>query len=278
MALGQFTAVPRSIAGNVEQMVSLLETAVADGAQLVCFPELCVPGYSLDPADYAGDFLDAIRDADGRIAAAAREQGVRVMYGSAREEGGHLYNVVVLADPSADAAPTIYAKSHVPTGELSAFTAGKELVVTADGALALACCYDLAFPQLCADLAGAGARALFFPMAWEEQRAFVFEGIVAARAIENVAYVVCVNQSGSFADVHFHGRSRIVDPLGATVLQLGNEACVATADIDLAWVSDLRSSTVRTTYPLLDDRRPGLPVRRGAKRSRTVTLRAGNSE
>jgi predicted amidohydrolase len=274
VTLAQFTASPGNVDDNVEQMMSLLAAGVADGAQLVCFPELCVPGYALEPSRYGNDMLGALRRADDVITAAARKHGVQVMYGSARQRAGQLFNVVVLVD--CEAASTVYAKTHVPSAELSVFTAGEELVLTRDGDLALACCYDLAFPQLCAELAGAGARALFFPMAWEEQRAFVFEAIVAARAIENVAYVVCVNQSGSFAGTRFHGGSRIVDPVGETVVQMGNETGFATGNLDLAWVTSLRSSATTATYPLLADRRAGLPVRRGPANDREARVEAAD--
>jgi omega-amidase len=174
---------------------------------------------------------------------------------------GDLHNTVVVVDP--DGARTEYAKSHVPVLERAIFTAGHDLVVTADGDLALACCYDLAFPKFCASLAETGARALFFPMAWEKQRAFVFEGLVAARAIENIAYVVCVNQTGSMGETHYYGRSRIIDPLGEVVVEMAEEVGLVTADIDLDWVSRLRSSADSATYPLLADRRSPLGTRRG---------------
>jgi predicted amidohydrolase len=106
-------------------------------------------------------------------------------------------------------------------------------------------------------------------MAWEQVRAFVFEGIVTARAIENVAYVVCANQSGEQGTLRFHGRSKIVDPLGNTVTEMGELAGLAAVDLDLCWVSRLRSSLDRATYPLLADRLPDMPVRRGAGPVRT---------
>jgi predicted amidohydrolase len=147
--------------------------------------------------------------------------------------------------------------------ERAIFTAGEDMVVTADGDLALGCCYDLAFPEFCAALADTGARALFFPMAWEKQRAFVFEGLVAARAIENIAYVVCVNQTGSMGETHYYGRSRVLDPLGNVVVEMAEAVGLVTADLDLDWVSRLRSSADPATYPLLSDRLPPLATRRG---------------
>jgi predicted amidohydrolase len=261
LALGQFCASAGDVAANLAQLETMLASAVRAGADLVCFPELCLPGYVLEPSFYSAALVSELAAADDVIATVARDYGVRVMYGTAMAWDGDLHNSVVMVDPSGDR--TVYAKSHVPVLERAIFIAGEDIVVTADGDLALACCYDLAFPAFCAGLADTGARALIFPMAWEKQRAFVFEGLVAARAIENVAYVVCVNQTGSMGDTHYYGRSRVVDPLGAVVVEMAEEVGLVTADLDLDWVSRLRSSADPATYPLLSDRLPQLAARRG---------------
>jgi predicted amidohydrolase len=85
-------------------------------------------------------------------------------------------------------------------------------------------------------------RALFFPMAWEQQRSFVFEGVVAARAIENVAYVVCINQTGTCGMTKFHGGSKIIDPLGHPRAAVGATAVFSPVALDLDWVPRVRSA------------------------------------
>jgi predicted amidohydrolase len=272
VALGQFTAAAADVATNLRQLETMLASGARAGADLVCFPELCLPGYLLDPSRYTEDLLHELAEADIAIAAASRDLGVRVMYGTAMPWDGELHNTVVLVDP--DGQQTRYAKSHVPILERAMFTAGNDTVLSADGDLALACCYDLAFPEFCAGLADAGARALFFPMAWECERSFVYEGLVAARAIENVAYVVCINQTGSMQDIHYYGRSRIIDPLGRVVVEMAEEVGLVTADLDLEWVGQLRSSTETATYPLLADRRESLAVAIGTPSDHKVANRA----
>jgi predicted amidohydrolase len=89
-------------------------------------------------------------------------------------------------------------------------------------------------------------------------RSFVLDSVAAARAVENVAYLVCVNQCGTVGPFHFRGASRVLDPLGETVLLLGNEEELAVADVDLGLVDGLRDRSDARTYPLLDDRRPDL--------------------
>jgi predicted amidohydrolase len=261
IALAQFTPVAGDVDGNLSQMQALLEAGARQRADLVCFPELCLPGYLLEPAAYTGGFLSDLVQAAEALERMARERHVRIVYGTAEMCAGALRNVVAITGPGT--ARTRYAKTHMVEAERVAFAPGKELVLTADGILALGCCYDLAFPGFCASLADAGARVLIFPMAWETRRAFVFEGIAAARAIENVAYVVCVNQTGTMGLTQFHGGSRIIDPLGNTLVEMGNTVGLVSADLNLDWVSRLRASDDPATYPLLADRRPPLPVRRG---------------
>jgi predicted amidohydrolase len=268
VGLGQFTSAAGDVAANLSQLETMLVAGVRAGADLVCFPELCVPGYLLDPSRYTETLVHDLVRADVAIAAAAGDLGVRVMYGTAMVWDGDLHNTIVAVDPGG--ARTVYAKSHVPVLERAIFTAGDDLVVTADGDLGLACCYDLAFPEFCASLADAGARALFFPMAWEKRRAFVFEGLVAARAIENIAYVVCVNQTGSMDETEYYGRSRVIDPLGEVVIEMGEEVGLVSADLDLDWIGRLRSSADSATYPLLADRRPRLATRRGSTSDRAL--------
>ncbi len=264
ISIAQFTAATGDVGSNLAQMLSLLDAGARARADLICFPELCLPGYLLDPAGFTAALLDDLSRAETALQAAARELGVRIMYGTARQRAGLLYNVVAVTEQ--DGSRTDYAKTHMVKAERAIFAAGHELVLAADGDLGLGCCYDLAFPGFCAGLADAGARVLFFPMAWEQQRAFVFEGIVSARAIENVAYVVCANQVGTCGVMRFHGGSKIIDPVGNTLVEMGEMAGVRTTDLDLGWVTRLRTSADRATYPLLADRLPDMPVWQGPDR------------
>ncbi len=267
VAIAQFTAAIGDVRSNLADMRALLAEAAGRRADLICFPELCLPGYLLDPAGYDAAFLADLGRADETLQSDASRLGVRMVYGTARRQASLLCNVVLVTER--DGRQTDYAKTHMVEAERSVFAAGQELVLTADGELGLGCCYDLAFPRFCAGLADAGASVLVFPMAWERERAFVFERIVAARAIENVAYLVCANQNGAPGTLRFHGRSKIVDPLGNTIMEMGEQAGLAAAELDLHWVRRLRASLDRATYPLLADRLPDMPLRRGAGPVRT---------
>lgn len=252
-AVGQFPAAPGDVQSNLGMLLEQLESAGGEELDSMCFPELCLPGYLLAAPDYNDQLRQDLLRAEQAIQLAAVAADVRIVYGTARWEGEGLRNCVVVAEPRA--TPTTYAKVHLAGGERDVFDAGDELVLTEDGGTGLGCCYDLAFAGFSSRLVEAGARVLCFPMAWERQRAFVLEALVAARAVENVAYVVCANQVGQVGELDFHGGSRVVDPLGRSLCHLGKKAGVAVVELDLQWVERLRSAPAGDTFAFASDRR-----------------------
>ncbi len=255
VALAQFGAGLGTVDANLGRMLGFLDEAAARSADLVCYPELCVSGYLLEPAAYDDAMLDAVERAEAALAEAAVAAGVAVVYGAPARRPHGLANTVVHVAP--DGARADYDKTHMDVKERAVFAPGGSFVTAGDG-LGLACCYDLAFPEPTRLLVLQGARVLLVPMAWEVARSFVLDSVAAARAVENVAYLVCANQCGTVGPFHFRGASRVVDPLGETVLLLGDDEQLGVADIDLALVDRLRDRSDARTYPLLDDRRPDL--------------------
>jgi predicted amidohydrolase len=256
LALCQFGAALGDVDRNLEQMRVAAATAASAGAELVCFPELSVSGYLLKRTDYTVGLLDAVERAEEELAAESRRLGVGIVYGApSRGPGRGLRNLVVLQ--AADGSRLVYAKTHMVAAERRVFDPGGGFMVDEDG-IGLACCYDLAFPEAMRAVVLLGARVVLVPMAWEVQRAFVMRHLVAARAVENVAYVVAINQSGAVGDLRFPGESCVVDPLGTVIVALGDGTELATVDIDLGSVERLREQSDSPTYPLLADRRPEL--------------------
>jgi predicted amidohydrolase len=255
IGLAQFGAELADVDANLEQMLAFLVDARARNADVVCYPELCLSGYLLDVASYDDQLLRSVEAAQVVLARAAADAGVTLVYGAPIRDGSRLANGVVHVDPAG--AQLVYAKTHMDVKEREVFARGDSFVV-ADGSFGLACCYDLAFPEPSRILALRGARILLVPMAWEVERGFVLERVAAARAVENVVYLVCVNQCGSVGEFRFRGASCVLDPLGESLVTLGDENALAVIDLDLALVDRLRDRSDLRTYPLLDDRRPEL--------------------
>jgi 5-aminopentanamidase len=259
VALDQFGAALGDVATNLARVRASLAGAARDGADLVVFPELCLSGYLLDRAAYHDRLLDDVAQAEAVIAADATRLRVTVVYGAPVRAGDGLANAVLLV--GADARRVVYAKTHMDANERRVFTPGERFVVDEPSATGLLCCYDLAFPEPARIVALHGARVLVVPMAWEVARGFVLHAVLAARAVENISYVVCVNQTGLVGSFQFLGASGVIDPLGNTVTTLGTRDGRVLVTLDREWVRRLRLRHDERSYPLFGDRRPDIYTR-----------------
>ena len=126
-------------------------------------------------------------------------------------------------------------------------------VPTPAGALGLAVCYDLRFPEHFRRLLDLGAEWFCLPSAFTAPTGRAhWETLLRARAIENLCHVVAPAQSG-FHDNgrETHGDSMIVDCWGRVLARLPRGSGVVVADIDL-----VRQRELRQNFPTLDHRRP----------------------
>lgn len=94
IAIAQFNAHIGNFEGNLSKMLQMTETAKAQGADIICFPELATCGY---PARDFLEFDDFIQQADASIQTLAKAaQGIAIVLGSPTRnpqvEGKDLYN------------------------------------------------------------------------------------------------------------------------------------------------------------------------------------------
>jgi predicted amidohydrolase len=114
-------------------------------------------------------------------------------------------------------------------------------------------CYDIRFPEWLRTNALGGAKIIYVSAEWPESRIKQWETLLAARAIENQAFVVAVNRVGNDPDNHFSGHSQVIDPLGNVVLDAGEDEALVTTEFDFDQIDQVRGS-----IPVFDDRRPEL--------------------
>ena len=88
---------------------------------------------------------------------------------------------------------------------------------------------------------------------WPSVRAEHWTALLAARAIENQAYVVGVNRCGKDPKFSYPGRSVVFDPSGKVVAELGDQQDVIRAEVHAELVSEYRRE-----LPFLDDMRDDL--------------------
>lgn len=239
------------------------------GADLIVLPELWAHG-AFTPTSWT----DTAECLDGPIvealSAAARDVQATLHAGSiietvapgaySGENGRGLWNTSVVFNTDGVLVGS-YRKIHrfgFGEGEPMLLEAGETPTVIdlPQGRIGLATCYDLRFPELFRDLVDLGALAFVVPAAWPFARREHWELLGRARALENQAFVVQCNMTGSHGGIDMGGHSQIVDPRGEVVARAGGGEQVLSFQIDLE-----EARNFRRDFPVLRDRRLRLPLR-----------------
>lgn len=226
----------------------------APQADVYVLPELWTCGFlSFDGYASAAETLDG--PTVTMIARLARERGAHVHAGSIveRADAGRLRNTAVLVDPEGRVVHS-YSKIHGfghESSERDLLAPGDHVQIASTdfGRVASTTCYDLRFPGLWGRIADGGADVVFVPAAWPAARADHWRLFTSARAVEAQSFVIACNAVGEQSGVPFGGRSRVVDPWGEVLVELGEDEEVAVVDIDPGRVAE-----VREAFPVLRDR------------------------
>ncbi len=248
------------LAANLAAAEELVRAAAADGAELICLPEM----FSLiAPSDR--ELLEAsapertpggeVNPALQRLSALGEELGTWLLLGSIMVRAGHgrMHNRGFVIDPHGQVTAR-YDKLHLfdvglSSGETyreSEFVTPGESAVTVTlpwGTLGMSICYDLRFAALYRALAQAGAQFLSVPAAFTRTTGKAhWHTLVRARAIETGCYVFAPNQCGTRPwGRATYGHSLIVDPWGEVLADGGEQPGFVSASIDPARVHEVRS-------------------------------------
>ncbi len=211
--------------GDVEANLRRLEEAVrGHEADIAVFPELYLSGY------FSKDMLYRLAIGLGdkvvsRLRRLAEETSTAIIAGFPERSGhGFIYNSALIIDERGEASA--YRKRHLPTfslfNESRWFRANKAGLGTwrlKGVEVGVAICYDIFFPEVFKAYSLRGAQLLAIISATPDSSLRFFKRLTEARAIENTAYVVWVNQVGVYDGVGFAGESRVVSPLGRVVAE-----------------------------------------------------------
>lgn len=97
------------------------------------------------------------------------------------------------------------------------------LVEAEERGIGVQICYDSNFPEQSAALAADGIDVLINVSAWSVLMGGDWDRLLPARALESGAFVLACNRAGREADLNFHGHSRVYNPDGSVVAELGAE-------------------------------------------------------
>jgi omega-amidase len=239
---------------NFAGVEALLADAPINPGDLILLPELFDTGFSLNTA--------VTNDADGHTEAfltnLAKRLSVTVQGGRTVLPAGktHALNIMSVIDPAGLTVCT-YAKIHPFSfgREPEAFAGGDEIVTYSWNEktpirCAPAICYDLRFPELFRFAVKQGAELIALGANWPSARQHHWRTMLIARAIENQAFVLGVNRTGSDPHLHYAGGSIIISPKGDILAEADNQECVLTGPIDPALVHAWRKE-----FPALQDAR-----------------------
>ena len=246
---------------NLDRMVPLIQKAKKQGANLICFPELNVTGYSTRTA-----IEDCAEPVPGPISRSlqqmAREFQIVILAGVAeKDKSRRIFASHLVVTPQKIAG--IYRKLHIAPPELGIFTAGKAIPLfkTEGVNLGIQLCYDAHFPELSTRMAVDGADIIFMPHAsprgTPQKKLASWLRHLTARAFDNGVFIVACNQVGeNQKGLDFPGLAVVVGPSG-NVLQteISSRDGMLIADLTARDLSAVRDHKMRYFLP---NRRPEL--------------------
>ena len=237
---------------NHKKVLSLLSGASVPPGSLVVLPEMFATGFSMNVAAVA-EGPDA--PTQTFLARTARELRAWVLGGVVTaSKAGRGRNEAVLYSPEGTEVLR-YCKMQPFTvgGEAKHYEAGQQILTFPWNGFTVApfICYDLRFPELFRAGMRRGAQMFVVIASWPVARAHHWVTLLQARAIENQAYVVGVNRSGTDPNFTYPGRSLIVTPGGEIVADAGSAEGVISAECNLDELLAYRKK-----LPFLEDMRP----------------------
>jgi len=258
-------------AANRRKAVAHLETAAAQGAQIVCLQELFTSLYFCDIEDYDNfQLAESIPDGPSvaELSPVAERLGI-VIIASLFEKrtAGVYHNTVAVIDADGNYLGK-YRKQHIPDDpgyyEKFYFTPGDHgyrIFETKFAKIGVLICWDQWYPEAARITTLMGAEMLFYPTAigWHrDQSAEVndeqfqaWRTIQRSHAVANGIPVIAVNRVGSEGEMTFWGGSFIANPFGRVLFEASHdqqEVHVEALDLN-------QSDYYRTHWPFLRDRR-----------------------
>ena len=280
VGLVQMSATPEP-KKNLQHALELVRQAAAQGAQIMCLPELFQTQYFCQREDATlFDLAETIPGPATEKLSELAKQLRTVLVASLFEKraAGVYHNTAVIVDTDGSLRG-LYRKMHIPDDPLYYekfyFTPGDlgfRAFDTSAGRIGALVCWDQWYPEGARLTALQGAHVLFYPTAigWHpaEKAEFgqaqhdAWRTIQRSHAIANGVYVAVVNRVGFETGnirgnsapgdgLEFWGRSFLCDPFGRVIAEASHDKEeILIGEVDLHALEDIRRN-----WPFLRDRR-----------------------
>nr|WP_285901325.1 amidohydrolase [Arenibacter sp. TNZ] len=230
---------------NRENFSSKLDSITPD-VDLIVLPEMFSTGFTMSPQNIARE--------EGEktvkwMQQEAERKNVALVGSVVFFADGNYYNRLWFVEP--DGKLSYYNKRHTFTlaGEDKVYSRGeKKIIIDYKGfKICPLICYDLRFPVWARNTEN--YDVLIYVANWPEPRIKAWDVLLKARAIENMAYVIGVNRTGTDnAGNNYPGHSTVNDVLGDPVVFSEEETIL------YATLSKKHISKAREKLKFLDDR------------------------
>jgi N-carbamoylputrescine amidase len=253
---------------NLRRALDLVDRAAAEGANVVCLPELFRSRYFCQEEDARHFALaETIPGPTSRaLAERAKKNGVAIVGSLFEKRAPGLFHNTAVVFASDGSLLGLYRKMHIPDDprfyEKFYFAPGDLGFKTFDveGArIGTLVCWDQWYPEAARLTALQGAKILFYPTAigtWtgetelRERQHDAWRTVQRSHAITNGVFVVAVNRVGREGDLEFWGASFVAAPDGRLLAEAGDGEEVLVVPCDLAEIDVQRQG-----WPFFRDRR-----------------------
>lgn len=221
--------------------------SISESTDLIVLPEMFPTGFSMNAEQLAeennGPSLNWMQ-------AIAKKKSAAITGSVIVQEAGNFYNRMFFVFP--DGAYKAYDKRHTFTyaKENETYTSGKErlLVAYKGWKIRPLVCYDLRFPVWARN--DDGYDISIYIASWPKVRMLSWDTLLRARAIENMAYCIGVNRTGTDGNNHkYIGHSAVYDTVGEQISTLDFEKDF----IETVTLSKEHIATKRNRFHFLDD-------------------------
>jgi len=246
---------------NIDRMLPWVKKAKKEGADLICFPELNVTGYSSDPV-----IKDSAESIPGPISRQlehmAQTAKIVILAGMAeKDENGRFLASHLVVTPQGISG--VYRKLHVAPPEKAVFSHGKQVPLfnILGVKLGIQLCYDSHFPGLATRMAVDGADIIFMPHAsprrTPQEKLDSWMRHLTARAFDNAVFIVACNQVGeNQKGLEFPGLAVVIGPSGNILKgKTTDREGMLVTDLRAGELTDIRDHKMRYFLP---NRRPEL--------------------
>lgn len=243
IACVQSDIIAQKPAENLKHIDNLIDK-IKNDRDIIILPETFTTGFPAEPEIFAekenGETMRWMQKK-------AHEKNCVICGSFITSYNNNYYNSFIWMNP--DNSYHIYNKRHIfAMGGEKGLTNGKELItISLKGwKIRLFTCYDLRFPvwlrntyknnEFEYDLAILTAN-------WPSQKSFIWNTLLAARAIENQAYFIGVNRVGKdHNDISYVGETKVVNGKGKTIAEIsGDKEGIVETDIDKESLTDFRN-------------------------------------